>query len=358
MLNINWKLLNDTLIGPPVLSNYRYDENSMRALDTAQQSALESLRMKYPHTHNATLDNTLDDLNAYLLGKTRLSADYTDSLSEAQKLVYYQDIFHTAYRCLIRLPLFNARISPAAEHAKEELGIPKTTDFLQEQLETIAAIWKALNDESFPLAEGHTREYAKELFSETLSDIGRTHNRDNNAEQDDMKADSPSCSMGINQRLVQFIMIALREEESSKLRLDAALIKQLFQEHLISENQNGLIISVSVFDKIEKLNLNKLNEMREALNNLAIMSENTPKEKELLTELFPWTTKRLVDFIVMCKSCYGEARFTSKLANNRAWLANYRRQARKRNAPVEEDDTISLINQLPASVARWLGGSY
>jgi len=325
MLNVNWQRL-ESLVQPSwrelffgmrartvtrtSLEVYGYREDAMRALDATQQGALDHIRVRYPHNSAAAVESTLDSLNTYFLSSTLLSEKYVPDVSAAQKQVYYRDIFHTAYRCLLRP--FNPWIAPDAREAKKNyLKRAQTTNFSEKQLATIAAIWKALNDEHFPLADGYTRESAKELFAETISDVGRAHNRDNNAKVDDMKADSPSCQMGINQRLIQFIMIALREDPSERI-LNADLMKQKFQEALISGNQNG---RMSVFDKIEKLDLPRLNDMKEALDNLIINLENTPEEKQLLNQLFPWTTNDLAAFIDECKAYYGNDRIARKLDN-------------------------------------------
>jgi len=312
MLNIDWQRL-ESLVRPAQDSlwgigseekalGYGYSEDAMRRLNETQQNACDSICMKYPYDDEG-LENTLEDLNTYLLHLTTLPKDDEGDLYQAE---YYHDVFHTAYRCLIRPPSSNPWISSHAYHArKDHLNRPQTTAFSQAHLKTIAAIWGGLTDENFFLEEGYTRACAKELFAETLSDIGRAHNRDNNLKQDDGQADKPSCEKGINQRLVQFIMIVLQEKT-----LDVDLMKQKFQECFINANQNG---QMTVFDKIEKLDLEILIRMRKAFEDL-IMLQNTQEEKALLGQLFSWKTEDIACFIKECKASYGDDLFTKKLA--------------------------------------------
>lgn len=194
------------------------------------------------------------------------------------QVAYYHNIFHTAWRYLLRP---NPWISPSAGFV-EVLDEGRAASISIEDRVTFAYLWLAASDESIEPIAGFTHEAMKEAFVREIALLARAHNWDNTREvkktkknakgesyevveqeeYDDLNADCPSCLAGVLQRLVQSVLGNPVCDTQEARELTPAVFARKFTELLISDNPK---MPTNLFAKIKGMELQPLRELKALL---------------------------------------------------------------------------------------------
>ncbi len=382
---INWAALNEE-VDPALharqeehIGIVNHCENAMDSLNAAQLDMEKKLEHHYAGYLSEPANAATCDLQmiqfihkeyrkapAMYRGQA-LPVEYDASLNQSPEieLCYLLHPAHSAYRYLV-LRLLNQPnqwMHPQAEFLKTYTTMDgveyKGPELGLEQLNVIRAMWLAINDPKFMIAEGYTREGLKQMFLELMATFARVHNWDKTRPvkqevinefgqkvmiiktrmdpekglvpvmeaYDDQHKDQPTCLAGVTQRNSQFIMLSLKADPNER-KLDAILLKNKFREELITalpgKNNIGNII-----DKMDQPTLLML---QEALDDLIPVScgdwtDLTADQKKLLLPLQSYTTEDLRQFINGCKAFFGDYRFTQTLKSKVEFMsklyANY-----------------------------------
>ncbi len=365
--SINWEALNrlvdprynspsdsiDTSSGRAIEIDAHYRENAMAELNSDQKDLKQRLLERYKDDQlDPAFCNECDNqikqyiINAYAKdpamhdGKA-LPLEYDANLngSYAVRQAYYQNAFHTAYRYFVlhvdKKP--NLWMDPNAQYMGNlyyKGNYYKTPQIPEENRQLIRAMWFAVNDPEFTLSDMHTPETAKQELINVFGQLGRAHNWDQTRwvtkpvkgddgitrnkqveeEYDDLGADKPSCPWGVETRLTQFVMLALKEDANERM-LNANIVRNKFKEEMISviEGKNTL------FGAIAKMDLPTLTKLNEALLDFVVINTGDfdgleEDQKALLKQIQCYSTKEVENFINGCKAYYGDFRFTQKMS--------------------------------------------
>ncbi len=218
------------------------------------------------------LNNVYNDILKYLetqyknapatLNGVPLPLEFDNNLNENSpqyKPAYYQNTFHTAYRCLdTQTDGFN-KCNPWG-------GTSHIHCFSDTRAKT-AMIWLAITDENTVIPNGSTRDDLKIQFATTCANIMRAHNFDHNF-HDNNKQDYPDCPEGTDKQLNKFI----NHLNFLKPQLDIAIVKEMFRQSVISSNTEG----DGVFDFINALEKEHLVQLSKAINKFAMDDADDP----------------------------------------------------------------------------------
>ncbi len=292
--------------------------------------------------------------------KLPLTYDRNRFQSQAERECYYKNPWHSAYR------YFNFKVdskpNPWQHQNANHMGIYYDRDTGQhfsgptmsdEHMALIHAMWFALNDGEFAISDMHTHETAKAELVRTLGSLGRAHNWDRTRpvyedyvdsygtparrqksryktdgtleyvteEYDDLEDDRPSCPWGVQTRLTQFVMLALKQDANERV-LREAILRDKFKEELIGNVKD----KNTLFNAIDKMDIATLTQLKDALDELVIINCNDydsldKEQKELLEKMLPYNTQDLNEFLRGCMSYFGNFRFTQKLKDRIEYFA-------------------------------------
>jgi hypothetical protein len=157
--------------------------------DPIQFSPTRSLFKIYPQPQAITLPLQWHEFE-------RLSRMQPNISRQACLTAYYQHPIHTAWRFFLKPNNWINRSSFFIDRENSCINDASKRD--------IALLWRAVKDEETftPDAINPTLESRKSSFLVNFEQIVRAHNRDNNY-KDDNKADAPSCSSGILNRVME-----------------------------------------------------------------------------------------------------------------------------------------------------------
>jgi len=348
-------------------------ENAMDRLNTEQASIIDRLLERYEEIENnpAIIAECEQQMKQYIIEqynkepavyngvKLPLAYDSFRYQSDAEKQCYYAHPWHSAYR------LFNFHVdkkpnpwqSPDANHLAEHVD-PHTLERFDgpnippREMAIIHAMWLALNDGEFAISDMHTYETAKAELCKIFGALVRAHNWDKDRpvyeeykdhdgraarrqktrynndgtmvyvteEYDDNEADKPTCPWGVQTRLAQFVMLALKQDANER-PLREAIVTGKFREELIADVKG----KNTVFNVIDNMDLTTLTQTKVALDELVVFSFGNfdgldEEQKNLLRRIQPYTTEDLADFIGTCKEYFGDYRFTQKLKGKIEYL--------------------------------------
>ena len=237
-------------------------EGAMQALDSAEQSIVNQLDELYGQQLGDDLGPVLIQLREFMEAeyarepaRTRdgrtLPLTYRANIAQEP---YYRHEVHTAWRFLFcrannyggRYPT-NPWIHPRADYVHRDFLTGNATYGIipNDSLRLIALLWLAANDQQ------RTSDVtaAKNLVANCLAVCGRSHNWDNtrvvrrgiafrNEYYDDMGPDRPTCSSGIDHRMLRALIHHPLNERPENRELDIQLVKQRFVENWLRRNVN------------------------------------------------------------------------------------------------------------------------
>jgi hypothetical protein len=294
--------------------------------------------------------------------KLPLAYERSRDLIQAEKEAYYKNPWHSAYR------YFNFKVDskpnpwqhPNASHMGSYTNADTGAQFSgptvsDQQMQLIHAMWFALNDGEFAISDMHTHESAKAELIKTFGSLGRAHNWDNTRpvyedymdpygrparrqktryrndgtleyvteEYDDMQADKPSCPWGVETRLTQFVMLALKQDANERI-LREGILRDKFKEELIGSVKG----KNTLFNTIDKMNIATLDQLKDTLDDLVLVNCGDynaldKKQKEILENTLPYNTQDLTMFLRGCMAFFGDYRFTNKLKNRIEYFAKH-----------------------------------
>lgn len=217
---------------------------------------------------------------------------------------YHRHDLHTAYRYL-SAP--NNWIDPTHMFI-ERIGIlgngykALTTPH---ELEKIAYMWLAANDNRRRLPDGYTREGLLNEFTIALKELGRAYNHHDN------ESDRPTCPNGMNQRVTQFYMVFLNDRPETR-PLTADIIYQKFQQEMLNESP----IPVSMFNKVRALDRATLTTLNEALEKKYVLFDELTPEETNIVDRFVFSEADATAFVDVCKNYFSPNRITQIHAEN------------------------------------------
>lgn len=299
------------------------EEGATKPLNQEQKTALLQLEEKYASQLKAKgRENLLREIKAYLSeqflksvsdSKINLPLRYSPPLSEEQKRLYYQNIYHVAIRYLFWEPN-NPLISPKACWVKHH-RYGASADIQDYDLTILINLWLAIHDPALVLKPPMTREDVLLEYVKLLDELGRGHNRDKervNARgkkerYDDLEGDKPICRSGLTQRSTQFLMLYCDHILACQ-PLNEDMIRNSIKERIIAKMEDGS----GLFDRLEKLEIPRLREIEQALKQLIINNgdekELTPRERKILKEELHIPEKARENLFAFYKNYYGEDR--------------------------------------------------
>ena len=302
-------------------------ETAMARLTANEMRELVDIQRRYQQIFDSKgIDAIMAEIRAFLEEnynnnpvvyqdqKFPLQYDPTLPTSNAEVIkLYRKNKAHTAYRYLFLHP--NPWIDKKALNVALHAGGGRSADIRPEHKIKIAYLWLAASDHT-KCPEGYTSSQLKGFFAETiLAGMGRGHNYDNAAlntearkEVDDGQADNPTCGLGVDKWIAQFLTIICTDPATRPLT--TGIVVNRFKTLLLAEGSRE-----SIFNKLNALDKEALDKTQEALTCLIVVNINNrealePEQKKLIDHLLP-SQDAIEDMVVECKTFFTEKRITA-----------------------------------------------
>lgn len=303
-------------------------ESAMASLTAAEVRELGDIQRRYQQTFDSKgIDTIMAEMRIFLeenynnnpvvYQNQPLPLQYNPTLPTANADViqmYRHNKAHTAYRYLFMHP--NPWVDKTALHLALHTDGERSADIRPEHKIKIAYLWLAACDQT-RCPDGYTSLQLKSFFAETiLAGMGRCHNYDNAAlntiagkEVDDGGADKPTCGLGVNKWIAQFLTIISTDPNTRPLT--PGILVNRFKTLLLAEG--GLC--GSVFNKLNALDKETLEKTQKALSFLIVENINNREALEneqikLIDYLIP-SQDAIDNMIAECKTFFSAKRITA-----------------------------------------------